>query len=263
MVPPRTVEVLIQIEDPPQKCRMQMKAFVLAGGAGTRLSPLTSYVPKGMIPIAGRPFIDYVISYLAGHGIRNIIMLLSDEDSEVYRNHLDDGSKYGVNIGYSISPRTGTANALKEASSHIDSTFLVYYGDVLTNLDLTDMIRFHKEKKATCTVALSTGVRIDYGVGRVDKDGRIEYFEEKPVIKEYPVSIGVCLCEPAVLKYCTTGSDIAANVIPALVAKGEQVYGYLTQEPHHDIGSFKQLDEVKKILKTHGKTQTKDTLRKD
>src|SRR5207249_4890339 len=100
-------------------------------------------------------------------------------------------------------------------------------------------------------------------VGRVDKDGRIEYFEEKPVIKEYPVSIGVCLCEPAVLKYCSSGSDIAANIIPTLVAKGERVYGYLTPEPHHDIGSFKQLDEVKKILKTHGKNQTKNTLKQD
>src|SRR5438093_11509970 len=122
-----------------------------------------------MIPIAGKPFIDYVISYLASHGIRNIIMLLSDEDSEVYRNHLDDGSKYGVNVGYSISPRTGTANALKEASGHIDSTFLVYYGDVLTTLDLTDMIRFHREKKPTCKVALSTGARNDKGVRPTSK----------------------------------------------------------------------------------------------
>lgn len=234
-----------------------MKAFILAGGAGTRLSPLTTYIPKGMIPIQGKPFIDYVVSYLAGHGIRNIIMLLSDEDSEVYRNHLDDGSKFGVNIGYSISPRAGTANALRDASNHIDSTFLVYYGDVLTTLDLTDMIRFHKEKKATCTVALSTGVRIDYGVGRIDKEGRIEYFEEKPVLKEYPVSIGVCLCEPEVLKYATSGSDIAANVIPALVAKGERVYGYLTPETHYDIGSFKQLDEVKKVLRNLGKSQAR------
>ena len=258
-----TIEVLIPIETRRKNCEGLMKAFVLAGGAGTRLSPLTSYVPKGMIPIAGKPFIDYVINYLAGHGIRNVIMLLSDEDSEVYRNHLDDGSKYGVNIGYSISPRTGTANALKEASSHIDTTFLIYYGDVLTSLDLTDMIRFHKEKKALCTVALSTGVRIDYGVGRVDKDNRIEYFEEKPVLKEYPVAIGVCICEPTFLKYCASGSDIAANVIPTLVAKGERVYGYLTPEPHHDIGSFKQLDEVKKILKTQGKNQTKNMTKKD
>jgi len=80
------------------------------------------------------------------------------------------------------------------------------------------------------------------------------------VLKEYPVAIGACLCEPIFLKYCSSGPDIAANVIPALVAKGERVYGYLTPEPHHDIGSFKQLDEVKKILKAHSKTQTKNTL---
>jgi NDP-sugar pyrophosphorylase family protein len=73
-----------------------MKAFVLAGGAGTRLSPLTSYIPKGMIPIGGKPFIDYVVSYLSKHGIRNIMMLLSDADSEVFRNHLDAWSEYRV-----------------------------------------------------------------------------------------------------------------------------------------------------------------------
>src|SRR5437773_3908952 len=136
--------------------QIPMKAFILAGGAGTRLSPLTQFIPKGMIPVAGKPFIDYVIRYLAGHGVRSIIMLLSDEDSEVYRNHLEDGSKFGVNIGYSISPRLGTAMALKEAADHVDGTFVVYYGDVLTNMDLSEMIRFHKSRGAVCTIALST-----------------------------------------------------------------------------------------------------------
>src|SRR5205809_245551 len=154
-----------------------MKAFVLAGGAGTRLSPLTSYVLKGMIPISGKPFIDYVVEYLSRHGIRNIMMLLSDEDSEVFRNHLEDGSKFGVSIGYNISPRLGTAMALKEAADHVDGTFVVYYGDVLTNMDL------------------------------------------------------------------------AADILPHLLSKGAKFYGFITKEPHHDIGSFKQLDEAKYILK--------------
>lgn len=226
-----------------------MKAFVLAGGAGTRLSPLTSYVPKGMIPIGGKPFIDYVVSYLSKHGIRNIIMLLSEEDSEVFRNHLEDGSKYGVNLGYSISPRTGTAGALKEAASLVDGTFVVYYGDVLTSLDLTGMIRYHKEKESMCTIALSTGVKIDYGVGRVNEDGRIQYFAEKPVLAEYPVSIGVYVCEPKFLTYLSGGTDLAKDILPLLVAKNEKFYGFITKEPHHDIGSFKQLDEAKHILK--------------
>ncbi len=226
-----------------------MKAFVLAGGAGTRLSPLTSYVPKGMIPIGGKPFIDYVVSYLSKHGVKNIIMLLSDVDSEVFRNHLDDGSKFGVNIGYNITPRMGTAAALREASSHVDGTFVVYYGDVFTDLDLSEMIRFHKSKGAMCTLALSTGVKIDYGVGRVDRDGRIEYFAEKPILPEYPVSIGVYVCEPRFLTYLSAGTDLAADILPQVIAKGEKVYGFLTKERHYDIGSFKQLDEAKDVLK--------------
>jgi len=230
-----------------------MKAFILAGGAGTRLSPLTSYVPKGMIPIAGRPFIDYVVSYLSKHGIRNIMMLLSDEDSEVFRNHLEDGSKLGVTIGYSISPRQGTAAALKEAAEHVDGTFVVYYGDVLTSLDLSEMIKFHKSRGAVCTVALSTGVRFEYGVGKVDSEGRINYFAEKPVMKEYPVSIGVYVCEPAFLEFLSLGKDLAADVLPQLLEKGAKFYGFLTPETHHDIGSFKQLDEAKNILKPQKK----------
>ncbi len=233
-----------------------MKAFVLAGGAGTRLSPLTSYVPKGMIPIAGRPFTDYVVSYLAKHGIRSILMLLSDEDSEVFRNHLEDGSKFGVSIGYSISPRLGTAAALKEAAEHVDGTFVVYYGDVLTSLDLSEMVRFHRARGAVCTVALSTGVRIEYGVGKVDADGRIRYFAEKPVLPEYPVSIGVYVCEPEFLQYLSLGKDLAGDVLPQLLVKGAKFYGFITKEAHHDIGSFKQLDEAKDILKPQ-KNRTK------
>ncbi len=233
-----------------------MKAFVLAGGAGTRLSPLTSYVPKGMIPIAGKPFIDYVLDYLSNQGIRNIVMLLSEEESEVFRNHLEDGSKYGVSLGYSISPRTGTASALREAANLVDGTFVVYYGDVLTNLDLAGMIKYHKEKGSVCTIALSTGVKIDYGIGRVDQDGRIRYFAEKPVLAEYPVSIGVYVCEPKFLTYLPGGTDLARDILPSLIAKGEKFYGFITRDPHHDIGSFKQLDEAKQILKSQ-RTRTK------
>ena len=236
-----------------------MKAFVLAGGAGTRLSPLTTYVPKGMIPVSGRPFIDYVIAYLSEHGIREVVMLLSDEDSEVFRNHLEDGSRFGLSIGYSTSPRSGTASALREASGLVDGTFVVYYGDVLTNLDLSEMIRFHRGKKAVCTVALSTGVRIDYGVGRLDGEGRVSYFEEKPVLSDYPVSIGVYLCEPNVLSYCSAGPDLAGDVLPRMLKEGERVYGFITKDPHHDIGSFKQLNEAKEILKTHSKFLSKRT----
>jgi NDP-sugar pyrophosphorylase family protein len=111
------------------------------------------------------------------------------------------------------------------------------------------MVRFHKSRGAVCTVALSTGVRIEYGVGKVDVDGRINYFAEKPVLPDYPVSIGVYVCEPSFLQYLSLGTDLAADILPQLLVKGAKFYGFLTPETHHDIGSFKQLDEAKKILK--------------
>src|SRR3989442_9821073 len=210
-----------------------LKAFVLAGGAGTRLSALTTWIPKGMMPISGKPFIDYVSGYLAKDNVRNIIMLLSDEDSETFRNHLDDGSKFGVSIGYSISPRKGTSAAVRDAAGMIDGTFLIYYGDILTTLDLTEMLKFHREKKAACTVAFSTGVRFDYGVGKIDGEGRVQYFEEKPILKDYPVSIGVYLCEPKIFDIPPQEPDPPKKFLLQLAKKGEGANGSLTPEPHH------------------------------
>jgi mannose-1-phosphate guanylyltransferase/phosphomannomutase len=230
-----------------------MRAFILAGGSGTRLSPLTSYVPKCLIPVAGRPFIDHVIEYLHGHNIRDVVLLLSADDAEVFKNHLGDGSKLGVKVQYSVSPRAGTSAALIAASEFVDGPFIVYYGDVMADLDLTGMLRFHQEKGALCTLALSRGVRLDYGVGKLESDGRLQYFEEKPILSEYPVSIGIYACQPKFLSYCNVGSDLAADVLPHLLSSGEKVYGFVTDQPHHDIGSFKQLNEAKEFLATKKK----------
>jgi mannose-1-phosphate guanylyltransferase / phosphomannomutase len=230
-----------------------MRAFILAGGSGTRLSPLTSYVPKCMIPVGGRPFIDHVIEYLHGHDIRDVVLLLSADDAEVFRNHLGDGSKLGVRVQYSVSPREGTSAALIAASEFVDGPFIVYYGDVMVDLDLKGMLKFHQEKDALCTLALSRGVRLDYGVGKLDIEGRLQFFEEKPILSDYPVSIGIYACQPKFLTYCNVGSDLAGDVLPHLVAKGERVYGYVTEQPHHDIGSFKQLNEAKEFLATRRK----------
>jgi len=206
-----------------------------------------------MIPVAGRPFIDHVIDYLQGHNIRDVVLLLSADDAEVFKNHLGDGSKLGVKVQYSVSPRAGTSAALLAASEFVDGSFIVYYGDVMADLDLTAMLRFHEDKGALCTLALSRGVRLDYGVGRLDGEGRLQYFEEKPILSEYPVSIGIYACQPKFLSCCTVVSDLAANVMPNLVSKGERVYGYVTDQPHHDIGSFKQLNEAKEFLATKKK----------
>jgi len=230
-----------------------MKAAILVGGAGTRLLPLTYYVPKCMIFIGGRPFLDYVIEYLIKHGINEIILLVSDEDYEVFYNYYENGERFNIKISYSSGPRIGTAGALHLAKNLLDNTFVTYYGDVLTDFDLTSMIKFHKSKKSVCTLALSKSVPIEYGVGKTNENGKLIYFKEKPILHEYPISMGIYVMEPKVIDFCKPGLDIASDIIPTLIEKGLPVYGYITESPHYDIGTFKHLDIVKKVIEKRKK----------
>jgi mannose-1-phosphate guanylyltransferase/phosphomannomutase len=224
-----------------------MKAAILAGGAGTRLYPVTAYVPKALIPIGSRCVIEYIIDYLKHHGIRDIVMLVSDNELELLQNHLGDGGRFGVNVEYSTAQRIGTAGAVGAAADLLDETFLVYYGDVLTNMNLSEMIDYHRKKGSICTIAMSTSVPIEYGVGRVASDGRVTYFEEKPVLKEYPISIGIDILEREALSYCKPNADLAHDTIPRLMEEGKAVYAYLTEKRHYDIGTFKNLEEVRAL----------------
>ena len=225
-----------------------MKAAILAGGAGTRLYPLTSYVPKSLIPIGSHYVIEYIIDYLKKHGITDLVMLISDKESELLQNQIGNGSRFGVKVEYSVADRLGTAGALEAARDLLGDRFVVYYGDVLTSMDLSAMIRFHEARRAACTLAMSTSVPIEYGVARVDQDGRVSYFEEKPVLKEYPVSMGVNLLEQEVLSYCKPHTDLAHDVIPQLLKERKPVYAYLTEKRHYDIGTFKTLEEVRELV---------------
>jgi NDP-sugar pyrophosphorylase family protein len=231
---------------------ISVKAAILAGGAGTRLYPITAYVPKALLPIGNRYVIEYIIQYLKHNGIDEIVMLLSENEFELVRNQLGDGGRYGVKVEYSVAERVGTAGALGEARGLLGERFVVYYGDVLTEMSLKDMISFHAEKKAACTIALSTSVPIEYGVARVGDDGRISYFEEKPVLKEYPVSMGIHVLESEVLSYCKPHTDLAHDVIPRLLTDRKPVYAYLTDRRHYDIGTFKSLEEIRTLLEQRG-----------
>jgi len=98
---------------------------------------------------------------------------------------------------------------------------------------------------------MSTAVPIEYGVGRVDTDGRVTFFEEKPVLKEYPVSMGIDVVEREVLSYCKPNTDIAQDVVPRLLGEGKPVYAYLTPKRHYDIGTFKNLEEARRLVETN------------
>lgn len=229
-----------------------MKAAILAGGAGTRLYPVTAYVPKALIPIGNRYVIEYIINYLKRYDISDIVMLVSDSELELLRNHIGDGRRFGVNVEYSSAKRIGTAGAVAAAADLLGDRFLVYYGDILTDMNLKAMISYHTARRSVCTVAMSTSVPIEYGVARVADDGKITYFEEKPVLKEYPISIGIDILEKEVLSCCKPNTDLAQHVIPKLIQNGKPVYAYLTGKRHYDIGTFKNLEEVRTLLEQKG-----------
>jgi mannose-1-phosphate guanylyltransferase len=238
---------------------ISLKAAILAGGAGTRLYPVTAYVPKALIPIGSRYVIEYIIDYLKHHGIHEIVMLVSDSELELLQNHLGNGARFGVNMEYSTAKRIGTAGAVAAAKDLLGERFLVYYGDVLTDMNLSHMIDYHAKKKSVCTIALSTSVPIEYGVARVANDGRITYFEEKPVLSEYPISIGIDIFEKEVISYCRPNTDLAHDVIPRLIQEGKPAFAYLTEKRHYDIGTFKNLEEVRSLLEQEGSLFRKET----
>jgi glucose-1-phosphate adenylyltransferase len=110
------------------------------------------------------------------------------------------------------------------------------------------MAAFHNKRRATCTIAMSTSVPMEYGVAKVAEDGRVTYFEEKPIIKEYPVSMGILICEKEILRYCEPNTDISHDVVPMLLRDKKPVFAYLTSRRHYDIGTFKNLEEARTLV---------------
>ena len=158
-----------------------MQAVILVGGEGTRLRPLTSTVPKPVVPLVDRPFISYMLEWLCSHGIDDVIMSCGFLATSV-RNVLGDGSAYGVRLRFVEEPDPrGTAGALKYAESMLDERFLMLNGDVLTDIDLSEQIAQHERTGARATLAL---VPVEdpsaYGLVHLEEDRAVRDFVEKP-----------------------------------------------------------------------------------
>jgi len=228
-----------------------MKAVILVGGEGTRLRPLTCNKVKPLVPVLNRPFLEHVVDYLKRHGVRDIILALGYLPEQI-QEYFGDGSGFGVNMTYLIEDfPLGTAGGVKNAEAFLDASFLVFNGDIFTDIDLTDMMNCHHEKKAATSIALTpVDDPTPYGVVETDAEGRVERFVEKPRREEVTtnmINAGIYIMEPHVLDY------IAANVFftfehgvfPSLLEKGEVVYGYPSQAYWIDIGT------PEKYLKLH------------
>ena len=131
------------------------KAVILVGGPGTRLQPLTYDIPKPMVPILNKTFMEYTLAYLKQFGIEDIILALNYLP-EVFRSYFGDGSQFGVRLIYCLEKNPmGTAGAVKNAEQYLNSTFLVLNGDIFTDLNINDMLASHRNKRAKATISLN------------------------------------------------------------------------------------------------------------
>jgi len=233
-----------------------VRGVVLCGGPGKRLRPITYYFQKAMIPVGKKqkPLLEYIVRLLKFYGIRNLAFLV-DYKAEQIINYFDSGSRFGVNITYVYDDPAlkGTAgsivNAYRKKAISTEETILVYYGDILTNMNLRDFLDFHKKNNAAVTVALSSGFTVRVGVAELDNNGRIQRFYEKPKI-ERPVSMAIAALEGEVLKEMNSLAekeaplDFMGDVIPHLIKSGGNVYGYLTDAFWYDVGSTESYEKL-------------------
>jgi NDP-sugar pyrophosphorylase family protein len=226
--------------------------MLLAAGEGRRLGSTTLDRPKPMLEIAGRPILDHNIRFLARHGIRDLIVNLH-HCPETITQYFGDGASRGVRISYSYEPALlGTAGAVKNVSQHFDETFIVMYADNLTTCDLSRFIDFHRRKSGAATVALFH--REDAtasGIAELDGSDRIVRFLEKPRADEVFsrwVNAGILIMEPAVLDFIPNGraSDFGRDVLPAVLAAGQPIYGYRMTEELWWVDSPEDLERTRR-----------------
>ena len=220
------------------------KGMILAAGQGTRVRPLTKDVPKPMIPLLGKPVMEYLIEHLVRHGITEIMVNVAYHHRKI-EEYFGDGRRWGCSIGYSyegvydhgdILPRprgsAGGMKAIQDFSGFFDETTLVICGDALVDLDIGAALFEHRRKGAMASV-VGLDVPLDqvqnYGVVLADKEGRITSFQEKPrpeEAKSTVASTGIYIFEPAVLDLVPSGKvfDIGSELFPMLAEKGLPFY---------------------------------------
>jgi mannose-1-phosphate guanylyltransferase len=220
-----------------------MKAVILAGGEGTRLHPLTCNKVKSLVPVLNRPFLEHLIDHLKRHGITDIILTLGHLPEQI-QEYFGDGSGFGVSMTYLVEDcPLGTAGGVKNAEALLEAPFLVFNGDIFSDIDLTDMMNCHRENRAAASIALTP---VDdptaYGVVETSAEGRVKRFVEKPRREEVTtnmINAGVYIMEPHVLDYIARNVffTFERDVFPSLLERGEAVYGYPSQAYWLDIGT--------------------------
>ncbi|MGH2753084.1 MAG: sugar phosphate nucleotidyltransferase [Actinomycetota bacterium] len=221
-----------------------MKALLIAGGFGTRLRPLTYTRPKHLLPIANREHIHHVFDLLQRHGINDAVLLTSYL-AEAFDEAVAVASARGMRVEVTHEPEPlGTAGAMKNAEHLVTGdTFFAFNGDILSDMDLTAMLDFHRSREAEGTIVLTPVEDPSaFGVVPTEEDGRVLGFIEKPPPGEAPTNLinaGVYILEPSVLTRIPAGAEWSAEraLFPGLVEEGARLFAVPTDGYWMDVGT--------------------------
>lgn len=221
-----------------------MKAILLAGGFGTRLRPLTLRTPKPIVPIFDRPFLSYQIDILKQLPEIDEVILSLNYQPDSIKTIIGNGQNFGLRIRYLVEPSPlGTGGAVKFAESYLDGTTVVFNGDVLTGIDLPEVLRLHRNRKASATIVLSP---VDnpsaYGLVETDAAGNVIRFLEKPDPAEIScntINAGIYVLEPETFERIpqNTKYSIERSYFPSLVDTNETFVAYIDDSYWLDIGT--------------------------
>ena len=243
---------------------MPLKGMILAAGKGTRVRPLTKDIPKPMIPILGKPVMEYLIEHLARHGVKEIMINVAHLNTKI-EHYFSNGQRLGVQIGYSYEgkfehgeleakPRgsAGGIRYIQDFGGFFDKTTIVLCGDALIDLDIGAALFEHKQKKALIsivTMEVPNSEVSNYGIVETDEDGRVISFQEKPnpeQARSNLASTGIYFFEPEAIDLIPRGVefDIGSQLFPLLVKEGLPFYAQKRFYHWIDIGRISDYWEV-------------------
>lgn len=235
-----------------------MKAIIIAGGRGERLKPITNKIPKPMIEVNGKPILFHIINLFKAQGITDFIIALCFLP-KVITDYFGDGSKFGVRIKYtyeSPSKPLGTAGAVSFAKDLINDTFIVTYGDILRDLDIKKIIKFHKKNKAFATInTYKRESKNTKSLVVADKNNRIIKFIERPkkdILKNKYIwsNSSFYIFEPEIFLSIPENKqvDFGKDIFPKLVKSDKRIYAFPTESFFIDIGNLEKLELARKSL---------------
>jgi mannose-1-phosphate guanylyltransferase len=228
-----------------------VQAVILAGGIGSRMRPLTYVIPKAMLPIGGKPLLEHTIRYLKGYDFREFVVCVAYLKNHIME-YFKDGEGLDVSIQYVESEMPlGTGGQLRTAEELVTERFLALNGDIVTSLNIHNLLNFHKKHRGIGTIALKKfEFPVPYGHIELGDDGcTIQSFEEKPTFS-FMANAGVYVFEPKIFGYVPQNQVISVEreTFPALLKNGERLNGYYEEAYWADVGTLTDFERVDKEL---------------